>query len=198
LKVIGISGISGSGKSRLTNSLAKHYGGRILVIHQDNFYHDQSDKIFEKRITTNYDEPDAIEFSLFTSKVKEIINGKETEIPIYDFAKHTRSEKKVVVKPTDILLLEGTMIFTQKDLTDLMDIKVFVHTPMDIAIVRRITRDIEERDRTASDIRDQYFKTVRKGMYQYSISYKGEADFIVSGEKDVLDYKDFVCSIIEM
>ena len=98
----------------------------------------------------------------------------------------------------EFLLVEGTMIYAYPELKDHIDLKIYVDTPMDIAIVRRITRDIEERERRASEIQSQYFKTVRKGMYQYTISQKDQADLIISGEKDVLDHLDFVSTIIKM
>lgn len=198
MKIIGISGISGSGKSRLTTAIKESFGNDMVIIHQDNYYRDQSNIGFDERVKTNYDEPESIEFDLMFKDVITLVKGQTVEIPNYDFANHTRSNEKTEKKPEKYVLVEGTMIYAYPELKNHIDLKIYVDTPMDIAIVRRITRDIEERDRKASDIQKQYFGTVRKGMYQYTISQKDEADLIISGEKDVLDHLDFVSTIIKM
>lgn len=198
MKIIGISGISGSGKSRLTNAIKEAFGDSMVIIHQDNYYKDQSDISFDERVKTNYDEPESIEFDLMFKDVVRILKGNTIQIPIYNFSEHTRSEETEEKQPKEFLLVEGTMIYAYPELKDHIDLKIYVDTPMDIAIVRRITRDIEERERKASEIQSQYFKTVRKGMYQYTISQKDQADLIISGEKDVLDHMDFVSTIIKM
>lgn len=198
MKIIGISGISGSGKSRLTRAIKDAFGDSMEIIHQDNYYRDQSDISFEERVKTNYDEPQSIEFDLMFKDVVNITKGNAIDIPIYDFSQHTRSEQTEKKQPKPFLLVEGTMIYAYPELKNHIDLKIYVDTPMDIAIVRRITRDIEERSRRASEIQDQYFKTVRKGMYQYTISQKDQADLIISGEKDVLDHLDFISTIIKM
>jgi len=198
VKIIGISGISGSGKSRLTKAVKDTFGNEMVIIHQDNYYKDQSSMSFEDRVKTNYDEPESIEFDLMFKDVISLLKGNKVDIPNYDFANHTRSTSTTTKIPEKYLLVEGTMIYAYPELKDHIDLKIYVDTPMDIAIVRRITRDIEERDRRASDIQAQYFGTVRKGMYQYTISQKDQADLIISGEKDVLDHLDFVSTIIKM
>ncbi len=198
MKIIGISGISGSGKSRLTDQVALALGEDALILHQDNFYRDQTDVPFENRVSVNYDEPQSIEFDLLFENVKRLQKNENVKIPIYDFGKHTRSDKQLALKPTKYLIVEGTMIYAHKALNDLIDLKLYVDTPMDIAIVRRMTRDIDERDRSAKDIQAQYFNTVRKGMYKYTIAHKDEADIIISGEKDVLSHLDFITKCIKI
>jgi uridine kinase len=196
VKIIGISGVSGSGKSRLTQAIKEHFGDDMIVIHQDDFYCDQSHLPFSEREKTNYDEPQSIDFSCLEKTVKNLSEGNEIEIPQYNFAEHTRFEQKKRISPKTFVLVEGTMIFSQKSITDLLDLSFYVDTPLDIAIVRRMTRDIKERERTADSIQDQYFSTVRQGMIDFCISYKNKANHSVSGEKDVLDYKKTVIDLI--
>lgn len=178
--VIGIAGGSGSGKSSLTKSLCQRFSNKtIVVIEQDSYYKDQSDMPFEKRLETNYDHPYAFDNDLLIKHLNELIEYKTIKKPVYNYKTHTRSDRKVNVDPKDIIIVEGILILEDLRLANLMDIKLFVDTDADIRIIRRLLRDINERERTLNSVIDQYINSVRPMHLQFVESTKRNADIII-------------------
>ena len=177
---VGICGGSGSGKSTVTNRIVEEFGNdQILVIEQDSYYKGQSDIPFEERVKTNYDHPDAFDTKLLVEQIRLLQNGNSIEKPIYNFATHTRKRKTEHITPKPILILEGILLFFEPALREIMDLKVFVDTDSDVRILRRIKRDMVERERTLESIIDQYLDTVRPSHMQFVEPTKRYADIIL-------------------
>lgn len=178
--LIGICGGSGSGKTTVTKSLVNLVGKEnVSIIEQDSYYKDQSHLGFEDRVKTNYDHPLAFDNELLISQIKDLKDGKSVEKPIYDFSEHNRKEETVLVEPKEVIILEGILIFNEEELMDLMDIKVFVDTDSDVRIIRRILRDIKERQRSLDSVIMQYMTTVRPAHLQFVEPSKRYADIII-------------------
>lgn len=176
---IGICGGSGSGKSTVTRRIVEAFGSEhILVIEQDSYYKDQSHLAFEERVKTNYDHPDAFDTGLLVSHIRALQEGRAVDMPLYDYARHTRKEETRKTEPKPILILEGILLFFDRGLRDTMDMKVFVETDADVRILRRIRRDINERGRTLDSVIDQYLETVRPSHLQFVEPSKRYADII--------------------
>lgn len=177
--IIGVAGGTGSGKTTLSQKIRDHYRNQVIYIPHDNYYRDQSHLTMEDRKKTNYDHPNALETELLIRHLKELLKGSTFTMPIYDFTRHTRSQETAKVKPKKIIIIEGILVFENKSLRDLMDIKIFVDTDADIRLARRIKRDMEERKRTFDFVMYQYL-TMAKPMHEAFVEpSKKFADIIV-------------------
>ena len=186
--LIGIAGGTGSGKTTLADKLVDSFGSQeVTVIRQDNYYKRHDDMDYEQRAKLNYDHPDAFDSDLFYEHIVALKQGKPVEIPVYDYTIHNRSEETILINPTPVIVLEGSMLFVEKVLCDLMDIKVFVDTDADVRILRRIVRDVKERGRSLESVIGQYLKTVKPMHEQFVEPSKRRADIIVpeGGENQV-------------
>lgn len=178
--LIGITGGTGSGKSTVSQEIFKLIPEKkIAVIEQDSYYKDQSHLTFEERTKTNYDHPLAFDNELLIKHLKDLLNNKPIEKPIYDFEQHTRKKETVTVEPKDIIILEGILILFEEEIRNLLDIKIFVDTDADVRVIRRIQRDIEERGRTLDSIINQYMNTVRPAHLQFVEPTKRYADIVI-------------------
>lgn len=178
--LIGIAGGTGSGKSTVTKEIFKAIGeGNITIIEQDSYYKDQSHLSFEERINTNYDHPDAFDNKLLIEHLSDLLEGKSINKPIYDFENHNRKKETIKVEPNDIIILEGILILYEKEIRDLLDIKIFVDTDSDVRIIRRILRDMKDRGRTLDSVIVQYMSTVRPAHLQFVEPTKRYADLII-------------------
>ena len=144
---IGIADGTGSGKTTLTEHLAARFGSDISVVHHDNYYKRQ-DRPFAERCQQNYDHPDAFDTDLMIADLKALKRGETIHCPVYDYSIHNRTDETVEVRPTKVVIVEGILIFQNKALRDLLDIKIFVETDADVRILRRALRDVEERGRS--------------------------------------------------
>lgn len=178
--VIGVAGGSGSGKTSVTNAIYDQFKGHsILVLEQDYYYKDQSHLPFEDRLKTNYDHPLAFDNDLLIEHIQKLLNYESVEKPVYDYTKHTRSDRKIHVEPKDVIILEGILVLEDERLRNLMDIKLFVDTDADLRIIRRLLRDIEDRGRTMNSVIDQYINVVRPMHNQFIEPTKRYADVII-------------------
>ena len=177
--VIGIAGGSGSGKTTLMKNLIGGFGGDITVLSHDNYYRAHDDLPFEQRSKLNYDHPDAFETDLMIEHLKELKQGRTIECPVYDYTIHNRTEETVTVVPKPVIIVEGILIFENKALCDLMDVKIFVDTDADIRLIRRIRRDVAKRGRSLESVLNQYQTTVKPMHEQFVEPSKKNADLIV-------------------
>lgn len=178
--VIGVCGGTGSGKSTVAKAIFKSLPeDNILIIEQDAYYKDQSNLTYEERVKTNYDHPLAFDTDLLIAHIKQLCEHKAIDKPIYNFSKHNRETESIHVKPREIIIIEGIMILEDERLRELMDIKIFVDTDADVRIIRRITRDINERGRTLESVIDQYLTTVKPAHEQFIEPMKKYADIII-------------------
>tara|TARA_B100001540_G_scaffold178989_1_gene157834 strand:+ start:87 stop:713 length:627 start_codon:yes stop_codon:yes gene_type:complete len=178
--LIGIAGGTGSGKTSIAKKLLEEYGnGDVVVIEQDAYYRDISNITMEDRHLQNFDHPDAIDIEFFNQQLISLIKGQIVEVPIYDFSTHSRLKDTKTVHPHRVIIVEGILTLHYTILRELMDIKVFVDTPNDIRFIRRISRDIDKRNRTVESVIDQYLKTVRPMHEQFVEPSKYFADIII-------------------
>lgn len=178
--LIGIAGGTGSGKSTVAREILKSINAKnVAIIEQDSYYKDQSHLSFEDRVNINYDHPFAFDNELLIKHLKELLNDKPIEKPIYDFEQHTRKEETITVYPREIIILEGILILNDEEIRNLCDIKVFVDTDSDVRVIRRIQRDIKERGRSLDSVIKQYMSTVRPAHLQFIEPTKKYADIII-------------------
>lgn len=178
--LIGITGGTGSGKSTVSREILKSiHKKNVATIEQDSYYKNQSHLPFEERVKTNYDHPFAFDNDLLIQHLKDLLNNKSIEKPIYDFELHTRKDETITVIPKEIIILEGILILNNEEIRNLCDIKIFVDTDSDVRVIRRIERDIKERGRTLDSVIDQYMTTVRPAHLQFVEPSKKYADIII-------------------
>ena len=179
--IIGIAGGSGSGKTTVVKEITRRMQSRedIVVIPQDSYYKDQGHLSLEERQALNFDHPDSIDWDLLVAQLRDLKAGKAIDQPTYSYITCTRQEETVHVEPSDIIIVEGILIFTCKELMDEMDIKVFVDADDDDRLMRVITRDIVERGKNVEWVIDRYTKTVKPMYLQFIAPSKRYADIIV-------------------
>lgn len=178
--VIGIAGGSGSGKTTVVKAITRKLNGKVVVIPQDSYYKDSSHLPMEERHKINFDHPDAIDFDLLCSQLQDLKQGKAIEQPVYSYLTCSRSKTETVrVEPADVIIVEGILIFTCKQLRDQMDIKIFVDADADDRLMRIILRDIKERGRNIESAIEHYTDTVKPMHLQFIEHSKRYADIII-------------------
>lgn len=177
--IIGIAGGSGSGKTTLTNQIAAQFPEQVTIITHDNYYKAHDDMDYDERSRLNYDHPNSFETALMVEHLKALKNGETIECPVYDYTIHNRSKDTIRIVPNKVIIVEGILIFENKELCDLMDIRIFVDTDADIRIIRRIKRDVLERARSLESVMNQYMDTVKPMHEQYVEPSKKNANIIV-------------------
>jgi uridine kinase len=186
LTVLAIAGASASGKTLLAQTmyqeLRDELGSEIdlAILAEDAYYRDQSHLPMAERELTNYDHPDAFEHELLVQHLEDLAAGKAVEIPAYDFSKHTRVKQTRCIQPAKVVIVEGILLLSDARLCELFDIKVFVDTPLDICLLRRIKRDLQERGRTLDSITAQYNATVRPMYFEFIAPSRAQADLVVT------------------
>ncbi len=177
--VIGIAGGTCSGKSTLIKKIKEEFGDAITMLSHDFYYKAHNDVPFEERKKLNYDHPDSFDTDLMIGHIKQLINGESIERPVYDFTIHNRIDETVTVNPSKVIVVEGILIFENKELRDMCDIKVFIDTDADVRIIRRIVRDVSERGRTLESVVTQYLTTVKLMHEQFVEPSKKYVDLII-------------------
>ena len=181
---IGIAGASASGKSLLAQTIhqelqAELGDGAISIIKEDSYYKARDDLTFEERERINYDHPNAFDHSLLIEHLDALHNQQTVEIPVYDYTVHNRSDQSKTLAPTRVIIVEGILLLNDKTIRKRLDTKVFMDTDLDICLLRRLKRDIEERGRTVDSVIEQYKRTVRPMFMEFVQPSKQYADIIV-------------------
>ncbi|MEA5058546.1 MAG: uridine kinase [Candidatus Pelethousia sp.] len=176
---IGICGASGSGKSTLAREIRDSLTCSALIIGLDCYYRDHSDLPFSERVRINYDEPAIFDFDELLADLEALERGAAITRNAYDYSNHTRADTNELLQPPDVLILEGIHMFRDKRISDKMVLKVFMHVDVDVCLLRRIKRDIEERGRSIESIEAQYLATVKPMYEEYVSKYIRQADFAV-------------------
>ena len=177
--IIGIAGGTGSGKSTLAENIEKDFKNNITMISHDYYYKSNEELPFEERAKLNYDHPDAFETDLLIEHLKQLKKGETIQRPSYSFVEHLREKQTYPVVPKKVILVEGILLFENKTLRDMMDIKIFVDADADIRFIRRLSRDVQERGRTLESVIEQYCTTVKPMHEQFVEPSKKYADIIV-------------------
>ncbi|MFP8968545.1 uridine kinase [Pokkaliibacter sp. CJK22405] len=180
--LIGIAGASGSGKTSFADALVHEFGAdRISILREDSYYKNQSHLVMEERVKTNYDHPDAFDRDLLLAHLEALLAGEPVDVPVYDYKNHTRANETQRMPACKIILLEGILIFTDPRLRQLMHTRIYMDTPLDICLLRRLQRDVNERGRTLDSVLEQYQATVRPMFMKYINPSKDHAHLIVPG-----------------
>lgn len=180
--IIGIAGGTGSGKTTFAEKVVDHFKEKVAYIPHDRYYRDQSHMEMSQRVKTNYDHPNALETDLCISHLKSLLEGKDVELPEYDFTNHTRKPGVTLhIAPTPLIIIEGILIYENEELRDMCDLKIFIDVPADIRILRRTIRDVKERARTVESCYEQYIKTSRPMHAQFVEPTKEFAEIIIPG-----------------
>lgn len=177
--VIGIAGGTGSGKTTLVNKLKSVLGDEVVTLCHDFYYKSNDDMPLEERKKLNYDHPNAFDTSMMINDIDSLRKGREVNRPVYDFVAHTRASESVTVYPKKVIIVEGILIFENRELLDELDIKVFVDTDADVRIIRRIVRDVKERGRDLDSVINQYLNTVKLMHDEFVEPSKRKADIII-------------------
>ena len=196
--IIGIAGGSGSGKTRLVkNILNKVDNLKVDAIELDSYYKDLSHLIFSEREKSNFDHPDSVDFNLLQENLEDLINNREISVPIYDYKTHTREKNTSrKINNINVIILEGIFALYTKKIRDLMTIKLFVDTPSDIRVLRRIKRDVNKRERSIDSVMTQYEETVRPMFIEFVRPTQRYADIIIPyGGKNKISIDTIVTTI---
>lgn len=195
--IIGICGGTGSGKTTIARAIVDTVGAeKVVLVEQDSYYRNLSDMPLDERHQANFDHPDAIDSDMLVNHLLRLRQGLVAEMPLYDFVTHTRSDKIETIEPKPVVIVEGILIFAEPRVLDLLDVRVFVDTPDDIRLMRRLRRDIEERGRTFERTLEQYERTIRPMHFEFVEPSKRHADVIIpeGGQPDISI--KFLCSLV--
>ena len=196
--VIGVAGGTSAGKTTISRAIVKRVGEeRIAYLQHDAYYRDLSHLPLAERRQCNFDHPDALEDELLLQHLQQLIAGEAVEVPIYDFTHYVRTAETRHLEPRPVILLEGILILANRQLVELMDIKIFVDADADIRLIRRLERDIQERGRTLRSVIDQYLQTVRPMHLEFVEPSKRYADIIVPAGGANPVALEMICARIE-
>ena len=195
--VIGVAGGTGSGKTTVVNKILQQLNAEgVNVLSQDNYYHDNQHLTLSEREVLNYDHPKSIDFDLLIKHVKALKNKEPIEQPIYSFVTHSRTGDHVLIDPKNVLIVEGILVLTNKELLKEFNLKVFVHADSDERLIRRIRRDTQERGRDLQEVLHRYQTTLKPMHQEFIEPSKNEADLIVPNMKQNSVAIDFLTTVI--
>ena len=182
--IIGIAGGTGSGKTTVVHQIMNELpDAEVGIISQDSYYKENKNMSYEERSNINFDHPRAIDFELLVTHLKELKRGNIINQPVYSFIKHNRTDDTIVTHPRKVMIVEGILIFTNPELRDLFDIKVFVHADSDERLIRRLRSDISERGRDMEEVLSRYQHTLKPMHEQFIEPTKAYADIIIPNDK---------------
>ena len=195
--IIGIAGGTGSGKTTVVSKILQNLNANeVNVLSQDNYYHDNTHLSLQEREKLNYDHPKSIDFDLLVKHVQALKNGESIEQPIYSFVTHTRTGNHVLVEPREVLIVEGILILTSKELLKEFDLKVFVHADNDERLIRRIRRDTQERGRDLEEVLHRYQTTLKPMHDEFIEPSKSYADIIIPNMRPNTVAIDFLTTVV--
>ena len=195
--IIGICGGTGSGKTTIARSIVETVGrDQVVLVEQDSYYRNFGDLPLDERHQANFDHPDSIDNEMLVNHLIRLKQGLTVEMPVYDMKTHTRSEEIEQIEPRPIVVLEGILIFSEPRVLDLVDIRIFVDTPDDVRLMRRMRRDIEERGRTWQMTLDQYERTIRPMHFEFVEPSKRHAHIIIPEGSNSGITVEFLCGMI--
>ena len=178
--IIGVAGGSASGKTTVSQAILERVGqDRIAYIQHDSYYKDLSHLPLEERRVMNFDHPDSLENELLVRHLRELRTGRPIRVPTYEFSTYVRLPETRTVEPEPVILVEGILVFADRELRDMMDVKIYVDAAADIRFIRRLERDINERGRSVRSVIDQYLNTVRPMHLEFVEPSKRYADVII-------------------
>ena len=178
--IIGVAGGTASGKTTVSDAILERVGSdRIAYIEHDSYYRDLSRLPLEERRKLNFDHPDALETELLVTHLRLLQAGESIKVPVYDFATYQRRDDTRRVEPRRVILVEGILIFVDSELREMMDVKLYVDTDADLRFIRRLQRDIRERERSMETVIHQYLNTVRPMHLEFVEPSKRYADIII-------------------
>jgi uridine kinase len=195
--IIGICGGTGSGKTTIARKIVEAVGeSNVNLIEQDSYYRNLADMPLDERRQANFDHPNAVDSDLLINHLRRLQDGHPVEIPIYDFKTHTRQPESMKLEPRRVTIVEGILLFNEPRLLEFLSLKVFVDTPDDIRLVRRIRRDMDERGRTLPQTLEQYEKTIRPMHYEFVEPSKRQADIIIPEGTHIGVTIELLCGMI--
>lgn len=195
--IIGICGGTGSGKTTIARAILDSVGAKeVVLIEQDSYYRNLADMPLDERHQANFDHPDAIDSDMLVNHIKRLKQGEPVEMPVYDMVTHTRRDETEPLKPKPVVLVEGILIFAEPRVLDLLDVRVFVDTPDDIRLMRRLKRDIIERGRTVERTLEQYERTIRPMHFEFVEPSKRHADIIIPEGGQPHISVEFLCGLV--
>ncbi|GAB6880635.1 uridine kinase [Halorubrum gandharaense] len=177
--VIGIAGGTGAGKTTVSRLVTRNVEESVTRIPIDNYYEDLSHLDFEERQNVNYDHPSAFEWDLLREHLEALLEGQTIQMPQYDFEIHNRADERVEVEPTDVIVIEGILALYDEEITEMLDLRLYVEADADVRILRRIQRDVIDRGRDLEGVIDQYLSTVKPMHEQFIEPSKKHADLII-------------------
>jgi uridine kinase len=194
---IGICGGTGSGKTTIARAIVDAVGAeRVVLVEQDSYYRNLADMPLDERHQANFDHPDSIDSDMLVRHLIRLKQGLTVEMPLYDFVTHTRSDEIEIIEPRPVVIVEGILIFAEPRVLNLLDVRIFVDTPSDIRLMRRLRRDINERGRTFERTLEQYRRTIRPMHFEFVEPSKRHADIIIpEGGQFGVSVK-FLCSLV--
>ena len=183
--IIGVSGGSCSGKTHFVHSLIKELGpNKISSIEHDSYYRDLAGTPHRQRRSINYDHPSALDTELLTSHLTSLLRGHTVNVPIYDFATHTRTDLTLTVNPAPVIVVDGILIYDHPELRNIFNLRVYIHAPAYVRLGRRLKRDVNERGRSYYSVFRQYLSTVHRGHHKFVRPTRKFADIQISGLHD--------------
>jgi uridine kinase len=194
---IGICGGTGSGKTTIARAIVDAVGAeRVVLVEQDSYYRNLADMPLDERHQANFDHPDSIDSDMLVNHLLRLKQGLTVEMPLYDFVTHTRSERIEIIEPKPVVIVEGILIFAEPRVLDLLDVRIFVDTPDDIRLMRRLRRDVHERGRTFERTLEQYERTIRPMHFEFVEPSKRHADIIIPENAQNGVSVKFLCSLV--
>jgi len=195
--IIGICGGTGSGKTTIARAIVEAVGrANVVLVEQDSYYRNLADMPLDERHQANFDHPDSIDSDMMVNHLIRLKQGLSVEMPLYDFVTHTRSEEIEIINPKPVVIVEGILIFAESRVLDLLDVRVFVDTPDDVRLMRRLRRDITERGRTFERTLEQYERTIRPMHFEFVEPSKRHADIIIPEGSNTGVTVEFLCSMV--